>query len=222
MDKNKRDRAKWVQLGLIISLVIVVAVLAVVIFQMQARLDTLSSPKDHAGLTQRLPSDAATAKPNPSDTQPSDKGDDWFSGRFDPNTWNPFAEMQRMQGHIDQLFHNSFDRFGKSQRFSDLVQDPEFSPKVDVQEDGNKFVIEVDLPGVDAGNVDVKVDGRDVTISGKRDNSVAKKDKDGHVVQQERRIGTFARTIELPEAVNADKMTAKNDNGVFTIVLPKA
>ncbi len=220
MDRKKLNKTEWIQLGLMSSFIVAVVIMAVMIFRMQSQLETLGRQGKRD--TALLPSDSATSKVSQPDKHPTGTNDDWFSNPFDPNKWDPFSEMQRMQEHIDRVFSDSFSRFGKSPRFHDLVRDPGFSPKIDVHEEKDKFVIRLDLPGVDEGSVDVQVEGQDVQISGKKDDIVTDKDKDGHVVRQERRTGSFSRSIELPEAVDPNKMTAKNDNGVFTIVLPKA
>lgn len=222
MDKPKKDKVKWIQLGLLSSLVATVVILAVMIFQMQARLDSLGQPAKRDTATPQSPSKEATTPPDQTDTPNADSDDNWLWSPFDSKTWDPFAEMQRMQTHIDRMFSDSFSRFGKSPRFSDLVRDPGFSPQIDVREEEDQFVIRVDLPGVEDGSVDVHVDGREVQITGKRSDVVTNKDKNGHIIRQERRAGRFSRTIELPEKVNPDKMTAKKENGVFTISLPKA
>ena len=47
-------------------------------------------------------------------------------------------------------------------------------------------------------------------------------DKSGRVMRSERRYGKFARTIELPEPVDATKMEGKSEQGVFTVILLKS
>jgi HSP20 family protein len=219
MDKPKRDRTKWIQVGLTASLAVAVAVLAVLLYRSQRRLDALGEQANPNASPS--PSASATPLPDQSNKRPDVAHDDWFFSTA-PDKWDPFTEMQEMQKHIEQLFDQSFVRFGKSDRFSNLVKAPDFDPKIDVKEEKDQFVIRVDLPGVEESSVDVHVNGRDVEISGKRDDVVTDKDDEGRVVRRERRTGSFSRSIELPEAVNPDKLTAKNDNGVFTIVLPKA
>ena len=219
MEKPTSNRTKWFQLGVLVALVITVGFLAVMIFRLETRLNALGrqgEPDESVS-----PAVAVTPQPGHTDEKSDEKHvDSYFP--FDPNNWDPFAEMQQMQKEIDHLFDDSFNRFGKSQRFSDLVQHSDFSPKIDMTEEKDDFVIRVDLPGVKESSVDVKVDGREVQISGRRDNVVTDKDKEGHVIRQERHTGSFSRFIELPETVDPNRMTTKNDKGVFTIVLPKA
>ena len=220
MDNKSTDKVKWIQLGLMSFLAVTVVIMAVVIYHMQTRLDTLG--QSHSLNGQSRTSSLVTPQPKPSQPKADQKQDsDLFSKSFDPDSWNPFAEMQQMQKRIDRLFTDSFGRFGQSDKFSDLMKNKDYSPNIDVIEEGDKYVIQMDLPGVEAGNIDVKVNDRDVEISGKRTEDVTNKDKDGHVVRQERIIGSFSRSVELPEAVDAKKMTAKDENGVFTVVLPK-
>jgi len=219
METKKRDKTRWIQWGLVSVLAVAVIALAAVTLKTQHRLEAMTRAPAHGD----PPSPAAVTPPQGKpDKSPPDRGDDWFASPFDPGKWDPFAEMQRMQQHIDRMFSDSFGRFGQSQKYSDLVREPGFSPKVDVREDKDKFVLELDLPGVDKGDVNVRVDGRNVEISGERNDVVTRTDKDGHTVRQERRTGSFSRTVELPEAVDAGKMTARDEKGVFTIVLPKS
>jgi HSP20 family protein len=219
METKKRDIRKWIQLGLVSALVVAVIILAAVTLKMQHRLEALTRVPARGDLAS---SAAVTPPADKPDKSPPDMDDDWFSNPFDPGKWDPFTEMQRMQKHIDHMFDDSFGRFGQSLKYRDLVREPDFSPKVDVREDKDRFVMKLDLPGVDKGSVDVQVNGRNVEISGERNDIVTQTDKDGHTVRQERRTGKFSRTVELPEPVDASKMTAKDDNGVFTIVLPKS
>ncbi len=220
MERKHFDKARWVQLGLLSTMVAAVVFLTVMIFRMQAQLEIMGQGTQQ-NAAELSPPASAKPKTESSDSKSATSDEDWFSQAFDPGSWNPFTEMQRIQDHFDKVFNDSFSRFGRS-RFSDLVHEPAFSPDLDVQEKDDSFVIRLDLPGVKEGGVDVKVDGKEIRISGERDDVVTNKDSAGHVVRQERRTGSFSRTIDLPEAVDPDKITAKNENGVFTIILPKA
>jgi HSP20 family protein len=221
MEKKTTNKTKWVHRVLISVLVIAVGILTVALFRTQNRLDTLIYKGRYEGPTHPVSSAAATPQSGKSDKSIAQSDDDPLSTPFDPNTWDPFAELQRMQHHIDRIFSNSLDRFGKSEQLSNVAHDPGLSPKLDVEEKPDEYVITVDLPGVDKGSVDVHVNGREVEISGTKTDIKTEKDKDQHVVLQERSTGSFSRSIALPKPVDASRMVAKNDNGVFTIELPK-
>lgn len=227
-----KNTTKWLQMGLIALLVIAVLVLTSMVFKMQDQLDEMKQGRQAAlrddppvqpsdPLKRRIDSSTAPPAKKPGGRQ-FDVDDDWFSKPFDPNSWDPFAEMQRMQEHMNRMFNDSFGHFGASPKYRDLARDPSFSPKIDVHEDKDRFVLSLDLPGVDEGSVNVQVDGRKVTVSGERKSSSDEADSSGRMMRSERRTGKFARTVELPEPVDATKIEAKNEQGVFTIVLPKA
>ena len=219
---TKKLNGNWIQWSLVSLLVIVVVILSGVVLKMSHQLEALSPPL----ATEAIAATAELARAQKADTPPTDtkvgsKADTKTDAYADSNAWDPFAEMQHMQRQIDRMFADSFGRFGLTPADDDLFTEPTFSPKIDLQDNKDAYVLSMDLPGVEAGNVDVQVDGREVTISGERNNTVTEKDKSGQVVKQERRTGTFARTVILPSDVDAEKMTAHDDNGVYTVTLPK-
>jgi HSP20 family protein len=221
------NTGKIVAVAIVALVVIAVAVQSAMIFKMSDELDqyqhlvgqTQPQVDDKASPPEPVPSDPPAAVP-PAD--PFDPHSDWFDRRVDPKHWDPFAEMQRMQEDMDRIFDNAFRQFRQSPRFGGLAREPAFSPRIDVTEEDDRFIVRLDLPGVDEGSVNVDVDGNKVRISGKRESVSGGPDKSGAMMRSERRVGEFARTIELPEPVDATKMEAKQEQGVFTIVLPKA
>ncbi len=220
MEEQKKGKIKWVLPGVIGFLVLTVIFLNILVLKLDNRVDRLTQGQWHTQPAVAAETHAVGATKVAPDPKQKDPNDDWAS-LFNADDWNPFAEMQSMQNQIEKMFSDSFDRFGKSPKYSSLMNGADFSPKVDVDEKNNQYILHFDLPGVDKGNVDVHVDGRDVTVSGTRNDVVTQKDDSGKVVHQERRTGTFSRSIELPEAVDATRMHASNEKGVFTIVLPK-
>jgi HSP20 family protein len=92
-------------------------------------------------------------------------------------------------------------------------------PAVDIVEGDQNYVITAEMPGVQAGNVDVRLSEGRLTIKG------AKKEKTDEerkgVFVSERRYGSFERTFRVPESVDADKIAAKFADGVLTVTLPK-
>jgi HSP20 family protein len=92
-------------------------------------------------------------------------------------------------------------------------------PAVDVSETDAEVTIQVELPGIAAKDLEIAVSGSTLTISGEKEEREEKKGKDFY--QSERRFGSFRRVIELPETVDAEKVTAESDNGVVTIHVAK-
>jgi HSP20 family protein len=99
------------------------------------------------------------------------------------------------------------------------------APLLDIAERDDAYLINADVPGVRKGEVKVHVDdqhGRKVlTISGERKEEVTKEDKDKGYKSWTRSYGKFSRSLALPENVNADGISAKQEDGVLRITVPK-
>jgi HSP20 family protein len=98
------------------------------------------------------------------------------------------------------------------------VRAPRFMP-MDVYREGDRFVLHVDLPGVDADSIDVDVDSGMLTIRAERGGP------DGENLDwllSERYSGSYMRQLTLGDGVDADAITADYDAGVLTVVIPVA
>lgn len=97
-------------------------------------------------------------------------------------------------------------------------------PPVDIYETENAFVLESDLPGVQEENVDIQFDRHTLTISGTRAATLPSRDKNAQlrVFSAERLSGNFARSIRLPEHVDAEKIEATFSQGVLRVTIPKS
>jgi len=94
------------------------------------------------------------------------------------------------------------------------------STNVDWKETPTEHVFKADLPGLKKEEVQVQVeDGRTLSISGQRKKEEVQKTDTWHRV--ERSGGQFMRKFRLPENANLDRITAKVENGVLTVVVPK-
>lgn len=93
--------------------------------------------------------------------------------------------------------------------------------KVDVKDCKTEYVLEAEIPGVTKDDVKIEVDGDSVTISAEvrqcRDDK-----KDEKLVKSERYYGSVSRTIHLGSDVLSDMATAKYENGLLTVHLPKS
>jgi HSP20 family protein len=94
-----------------------------------------------------------------------------------------------------------------------------FAPELDIAEKDNSFELRMDIPGMEAKDLDIQVQGNTVTISGHRKEEKEEKGKTFHRV--ERRSGSFSRTVTLPCAVTEKEVAAEYTNGVLNVVLPK-
>lgn len=96
-------------------------------------------------------------------------------------------------------------------------------PTMDLFETDDAFVIAADLPGVHLENVDIQFDRGTLTISGTRAATLPATEKGQlRVFSAERTTGSFARSVRLPEHVDAEKISATLTDGVLTVQVPKA
>ena len=88
---------------------------------------------------------------------------------------------------------------------------------VDLYRDGEQYVLNADLPGIDPGSVDVDVDGQLLTIRAERTAATT----DGvKWLSQERPYGSYLRQFSLGEGVDASSISAHYDNGVLSVIIP--
>lgn len=93
-----------------------------------------------------------------------------------------------------------------------------FTPAVDIVEDEDAFVLNVELPGLRPGDVNVSFDDRVLTIRGERKLEVA----EGEAChRRERSHGAFCRAFALPDLVDGSEAVAVMAEGVLTLRLPK-
>ncbi|MTD33304.1 Hsp20/alpha crystallin family protein [Paludibacterium denitrificans] len=92
--------------------------------------------------------------------------------------------------------------------------------RLDVKEDDNAYTIHAELPGVKKEDIQVQVDGNRVSISAevKRESEQKEGEK---VLRSERYYGRVSRTFTLPVDIDESGATAKSNEGVLELVLPK-
>jgi HSP20 family protein len=94
-----------------------------------------------------------------------------------------------------------------------------FSPAFEVKENREAFLFKADLPGMKEPEVEIRLAGDRLTISGKRE--AEREDKDDTYYAYERSFGSFLRTFTLPEGFDAEHVQAELKDGVLTVVVPK-
>lgn len=92
--------------------------------------------------------------------------------------------------------------------------------RLEVSERDNAYEVRAELPGARREDIAVDIDGAWVSISAKTDTQTEKKDGT-KLLYTERSQESYARTFELPQAVDASESGAKFENGVLTLTLPK-
>ena len=127
--------------------------------------------------------------------------------------WSPFQEFPTLREAMDRLVEQSVVRPQGWAGNGSHVSLP-----LDVYTEGDNFVIEAALPGMNPEAVNVSVLGNQVTISG--DYEAAPEGR--QYLFRERGAGHFERTIYLPTELNAEAAQARFEHGMLHLVLPKA
>jgi HSP20 family protein len=129
-----------------------------------------------------------------------------------PSGWWPFTQVEEWHRDVDDLF----SRFAVPGRFEgtafgELPALESFTAKA-------KHVIRMDLPGVDAKEIDISLAGDVLTVKGERRHQEEVKQRD--YARREIAHGSFERAATLPEGADTDKIQARFDKGVLEITMP--
>ena len=125
----------------------------------------------------------------------------------------PFYDMDKMLDEVDRLFN-------VVNRPQGLRSVPRGTfPPINVYNKGEQTVLVAEVPGIDPKKLDVSVLNDTVTLAGER---FSEDEKEARVYRRERPVGEFTRTINLPDSVNPDTVSAEYQDGVLRISMEKA
>ena len=128
---------------------------------------------------------------------------------------DPFAALQN---EVTRLF----DDFSRGWPAMTTATAPELVPSMDVTETDKEFEISVELPGLEDKDVQVNVADNVLTVKGeKKAEKEEKEEKNKNYHRYERSYGSFSRSLQLPDGVNADAIKANLANGVLRVTVPK-
>jgi len=125
---------------------------------------------------------------------------------------NPFHELTHWQWDIDDLFALPF-RLGREDD-----QPSRWWPALDGYEKDGKYFIRLELPGVEAKEVEVVAEGNSLIIKGERKNEKEVDEK--NYFYRETSTGRFERRVALPKGVDTSKIAARFEKGVLEISVP--
>ena len=131
--------------------------------------------------------------------------------RLEP--WNLFDVLQHDLGRMAGRRINATTAPDSDESITDWV------PAVDVVEEEGQFLLRADVPGVRPEDIDINMENGVLTVSGQR---LAESTEQAQGMKRlERLSGKFYRRFSLPEAANADEISAKSAHGILEIVIPK-
>jgi HSP20 family protein len=122
-------------------------------------------------------------------------------------------EMNRL---MDRFFESPWSLFDEDM----LPSVSGWAPSFDVTDGEKEVTVRAEIPGVDPKDVEVTVSGNLLTVCGEKKDFREEKGKD--VRRSECSYGSFRRSVELPDGVDADKVTAEHANGILTVKVGKS
>jgi len=131
----------------------------------------------------------------------------WSRSTIAPMPWDPLRDLRAWQDRLERLTAHHPDSW---------------APPIDVYEAPDRYVISAEVPGLTREEVDIGIEDLRVTIRGHRSERATAGGEIIHYHQIERGHGAFARTFEFAEKIDGEAVTADLQNGVLTIILPKA
>ena len=125
------------------------------------------------------------------------------------STYNPFREME----NFERAFFG--DNFFNDRGFQALA---EF--KTDIQDKGESYLLEADLPGFKKEDIHIDLDGDTMTISAERHSEHEEKDKEGNYLRCERSYGSYRRSFDI-SGIEEGAMKAEYTDGVLRLTMSK-
>jgi HSP20 family protein len=125
---------------------------------------------------------------------------------------NPASPLNELRREFDRLF----DTVLSGETYPNQARP---FPALNAWEDGDRLMIEAEVPGLSLDDLDITIQGNELTIKGQRKPMVG---DDLVYHRRERGVGEFSRFLTLPTKVDGERVEAALKDGVLTIMLPKA
>jgi HSP20 family protein len=127
--------------------------------------------------------------------------------------WQPFSEIDSLQQEMNRLFDSITPK--NTERLSTA-----FVPAAEMQETPEAIHLKLEVPGMNAKDIDIQVSAEAISISGERQEETKTEDKG--MTRSEFRYGSFSRVIPLPARVQNTNVNAEYKDGILNLTLPKA
>lgn len=130
--------------------------------------------------------------------------------------WEPFREVESLQKEMNRLF----DRLVPTDVGNGEKMGLSFIPAAEITETPEAVQLKLEIPGMEAKDLNVEVTADSLTINGERKSEI-KTEEEGFT-RTEFRYGKFHRVIPLPVQVDNNNVTAEYKDGILNLTLPKA
>ncbi|MHA1299062.1 MAG: Hsp20/alpha crystallin family protein [Candidatus Helarchaeota archaeon] len=129
-----------------------------------------------------------------------------------------YGWLSPFRGFFDDFFD---DFFLKPFEYDFEFPDVRF-PLMDLKDEKDKYVLETEIPGLNKDEINIEITkDRIVEIKGEKTEEKESKEDDGKYIHKERSTQSFYRRLHLPSEIDPEKVEAKAENGLLTIIFPK-
>ncbi len=135
-----------------------------------------------------------------------ERGPDFFLSEMDH--W-----FDQLRNDFEQLFWNPRDRYNST------LSEWSRTPAVDVADHGDKYEMQVELPGINKEDINLEVSPYGIELSAEHDET--KDEKGKNWLRKERTTSSFYRCFEMPDELKTEDVKAEMNDGVLTVTLPK-
>jgi HSP20 family protein len=129
--------------------------------------------------------------------------------------WEPLRELATVQQQMRRMLEDVFGGSGGEME----ERERRWLPSMDVVDRDNEILLRFDLPGVPKDQINVEVEDGTLVVSGERRSE--QEERGDRFYRRERSVGSFTRSIPLPEGVDAEKIQADCRDGVLELRVPK-
>lgn len=132
--------------------------------------------------------------------------------------YEPWSMFNQLHGQLNRLFDQEMQR-GFSSADPSSAATADWIPAADVYEYADRFVLKLDVPGVDAAGIDITLDKGVLAVTGERSKEVPAAEVERS--RTERPQGRFHRRFTLPDTIDASTVSASCRNGIVEVTIPK-
>ena len=122
--------------------------------------------------------------------------------------YDPFREMEEME----RAFFGGRPFFGERSGLAEF--------RTDIQDKGDSYLLEADLPGFNKDDIHIDIDGETMTIQAERHSEHEEKDKEGNYLRCERSYGSYRRSFDI-SGIDESGLKAEYTDGVLKLTMPK-
>jgi HSP20 family protein len=141
--------------------------------------------------------------------------------QWDPQNWDPFAEMERMRQEMDRVMGRSGSRMSVAPQIGGISRMITPLRRTHIENRGDTYVVRASLPGVKESNVEVTVENQLLTICVKQEQNI--QGAEGATRSGQQRTSECMRERwTLPEPVDSANVKTTFDNGILTVIIPKS